>query len=361
MPIKIESPGGEDAFREFILFQDRVYESRSARWPAAVEMQLPLLLGQAAAALEKRLRPFVARESGEVVARVLAAIDERYQRRWNERLGHLAMFEAMPGRRDAVRQMLDAACEWLRSQGAEAARAGFNLPLDDTPFVVDEYALLPPSLLRRHSPDYYHAFLKDAGFETEKGMVDYKIEVTPELIARYQSALEAGRRGGFDLVPLREVAPARLVPDFAPAFNEAFWNHWGIAPMREEGFAEIFTWFELNGGLDTSVIAYRGREVVGTLLVAPEDSAHAVVKAGRTLRDSEKLNFLAIGVREPARGRGVNLAMASYAYLELIRRGAKYLSYTLVLDDNWPSRRTAEKLGARVCASYVAYRRNFRS
>jgi hypothetical protein len=37
------------------------------------------------------------------------------------------------------------------------------------------------------------------------------------------------------------------------------------------------------------------------------------------------------------------------------------VSYTLVLDDNWPSRRTAEKLGAEVCASYVAYRREFRT
>jgi hypothetical protein len=49
--------------------------------------------------------------------------------------------------------------------------------------------------------------------------------------------------------------------------------------------------------------------------------------------------------------------MAARSFLELVRRGATWLSYTLVLDDNWPSRRTAEKLGARVCANYVAYRR----
>ena len=45
------------------------------------------------------------------------------------------------------------------------------------------------------------------------------------------------------------------------------------------------------------------------------------------------------------------------AWLELVRLGATHLSYTLVLDDNWPSRRTAEKLGAAVCAHYVAYAR----
>jgi len=56
----------------------------------------------------------------------------------------------------------------------------------------------------------------------------------------------------------------------------------------------------------------------------------------------------------------LNLAMAAHGYLELVRRGARFLSYTLVLDDNWPSRRTAEKLGAAVCASYLAYRRDLR-
>jgi hypothetical protein len=52
--------------------------------------------------------------------------------------------------------------------------------------------------------------------------------------------------------------------------------------------------------------------------------------------------------------------MAARTYLELVKPGAKHLSYTLVLDDNWPSRRTGEKLGGYVCANYVTYRRNFR-
>ena len=41
MALKLETPEGMDALSEFILFQDRVYQSRSARWPVLV----PLLLG----------------------------------------------------------------------------------------------------------------------------------------------------------------------------------------------------------------------------------------------------------------------------------------------------------------------------
>jgi hypothetical protein len=43
----------------------------------------------------------------------------------------------------------------------------------------------------------------------------------------------------------------------------------------------------------------------------------------------------------------------------MIGRGYKTASYTVVLDDNWPSRRTAEKLGARVTRNFNVYRKEF--
>lgn len=359
MATRIESPDSQAGFTAFLKFQDVIRPELMARWPAPTEMQLPFLMGVSALAAGKTMKAFMARHDGEMQARVVALLDPDYNQRWKDRLGHLVLFEARPGSYRATRELLDAACEWLQSQGAHAARAGFYLPIE-MPFVVDEYDALPPNLMRQN-PDYYHSLIKDARFESEKGLVDYKIEVTPELIARYESALEAGRRGGYEIVPLKDLPSEKRVSEFAPAWNEAFYNHWGFVAASNEAYAEMLGFFELLGGLETSLVAYRGSEVVGTLMVVPEETVHAALKPGRVLEDSEKLNFLGIGVREVARGRGVNLAMASYAYLKLIQRGAKYLSYTLVVDDNWPSRRTAEKLGAKVCANYLAYRRNFRS
>jgi hypothetical protein len=92
----------------------------------------------------------------------------------------------------------------------------------------------------------------------------------------------------------------------------------------------------------------------------PDVSSFAVVAPGRTVAPAERLNSLGIAVRQRARGLGVNLAMAAHAFLASVERGATHVSYTLVLDDNWPSRRTAEKLGASVCANYVTYRRRLR-
>ena len=357
--MKVEYPDGKDALAEFILFSDRVYGYRSARWPASVEMQMPLLTGESADCEDRTLKPLLVRDQGEIVARAVAALDERYNRHWNERLGHIVMFEAMPDSREAVKLLMDSACDWLRSKGTEAARAGFGVGFADMPFAIDEYEALPPAWVRQN-PAYYHRLLKDAGFESEQGWVDYKIKVTPELTNRYASALEAAQRSGFEIVPAKAVPESRRVHEFNDTFNDAFRYHWGLAPLTDAQWAEIFGYFAGVGILDTSVLAYRGSDPIGMLIVIPELTQGAVATAPRAIQDSEKLNMLGIGVRSTQRGKGVNLAMASYAYLELIRRGATWLSYTMVLDDNWPSRRTGEKLGAQVCANYMVYRRNFR-
>lgn len=357
MGVKIEIPQGRSDLIEFLRFHDAVYESRDAAWAAFVPLQLPILTGESPFAHDRKIRPFLARDRGRIVARAVAMVDAAYNRHWNERLGHIVWFEAMPETREATRLLMDAACEWLEQQGTEAARAGFGVL--EFPFVIDEYDLLPPTGVRQN-PAYYHRLLKDAGFESEKGWTDYKIEVCPELVARWQGALESALRAGYEIVPLRDLPESRRVREFTETWNEAFRAHWGFAPFTEAEYSLLFALLEPAGVLDTSVIAYANGSPVGALWVGPEISATARLKPGRVLADVEKLNFLGIGVRESARGRGVNLAMASYAFIELVRRGARVLSYTLVLDDNWPSRRTAEKLGAWACASYMVYRRNFR-
>jgi GNAT superfamily N-acetyltransferase len=357
MRLRIEIPQGDKALTEFVQFYDQVYQYRDARWQAPLELQLPILTADSPFAQGREIRPFLAYEGSSIVARAAAVMDERYKRHWQERLGHLIMFEALPDSRAATKLLVDTACEWLNERGAEAARAGFGLI--DFPFVIDDYESLPPDLARQN-PAYYHRLLKDAGFESEKGWVDYKIEVRPELIEQWNHALESARRRGYEIVPLKDVSNVHRISDFAATWKDTFKSHWGFTPLSEDEISLLLEAFKPAGAFDTSVIAYNNAAPVGMVFVVPEVSATAVLKAGRVLKDSEKLNILAIGVRESARGQGVNLAMAAYAYLELVRRGAKYLSYTLVLDDNWPSRRTAEKLGAFVCANYMVYRRNFR-
>jgi hypothetical protein len=304
--------------------------------------------------VDRRVRPSAARDGDRLVARAVAVADERYRRHWQEPLGHLVMFEALPDTRDAVRALVAEAADWLASTGATAVRAGMGV--FDFPFAIDDYDTLPPAWLRQN-PAYYHALLKDAGFETEQGFVDYKLRVTPALVAEWERSLAAVEASGYRIVPLAEIPQAGREAAFVEIWNAAFGRHWGYTPFSVAELQTMVGFFGPLGMLDLSMMALRGDDPVGALWVVPSGADFAARAPGRALRDDERLNVLGIGVRDVARGRGVNLAMAARSFLELVRRGATWLSYTLVLDDNWPSRRTAEKLGARVCANYVAYRR----
>lgn len=358
MAMVVEHPTDRPALTDFVTFHDDVYRARGAWWGAFVPFQLPVLTGESPFVADRHFHPLRVRDGARTLARVVAVIDERYQRHWRETLGHLVMFEALPGTREAVRLLMDAACEWLAARGATAARAGSGVL--EFPFAIDAYEALPPSWLRQN-PAYYHALLKDAGFETERGFVDYRIRVRPELVTRWESAVEGARRAGYSLVPLRDLPAAERASEFTALWNESFARHWGFTPFSEAEMALLLDTFAPFGMLDLSVFAFDREGAAGGVWVVPDTSGFAQLAPGRTLDPVERLNVLGIGVRERARGHGVNMAVAAWAYLELVRRGATHVSYTLVLDDNWPSRRTAEKLGAEVCANYVAYRRELRA
>ena len=67
MTIYIEVPQGADALKEFVLFHDRVYESRSARWPAALDLQLPILTGDSPFVRDRQIHPLLAREGSTII------------------------------------------------------------------------------------------------------------------------------------------------------------------------------------------------------------------------------------------------------------------------------------------------------
>ena len=90
-PIHIERADGKDAIAEFVALHDRVYASRAVRWESS-PLHLPMLRGMTPATIDRELHPLVARDGGEVVARVCAVVDGPYLKHWNERVGHLLLF-----------------------------------------------------------------------------------------------------------------------------------------------------------------------------------------------------------------------------------------------------------------------------
>jgi hypothetical protein len=361
--ISIENPRSRAAMEDFARLPFVVYAQREAWWPPDIQNEVDLLSHRSPLSPFLEIEPFVARRDGKIVARVSAVINHRYNAHWKEKLGQLIHFEALPDEDAAATTMLQAAANWLREHAMDAARTGFAAFLD-YPYAIDNYGGFPSFLLRAN-PACYHRYLKHAGFETERGQLDYTAHLTPDLIARYRGMLEAARQGGIQLRSWREFGYLAAINAWTDVTNVAFRDHWGWNPVtRAEAWLMLASLWE-SPVSDLSMVAVFDREVVGAVFCVPDLSETlASLKRGVKLPPDKgggtRGALINIGVIDAVRGRGVARAMAARSFIEMEHQGMQYAGYTLVLDDNWPSRRCAESLGARVTSNFLTYRRDLR-
>lgn len=350
----------------YVDFAREVYRDDPNWVPGDKHHLIKILSGDAGFGPQSEIQAFAVEHEGRTLATIAALKDETYHRHWDERLGHLLLFEALPDQGEAVETLISGACEWLRERNCTAVRmsmlAGIQLPL-----TIDAYDVVP-TCFHTYNPAYYHSYIKNCGFVTEQGLVQYQVQFTSELERRYREMVQRAQDSGvivrsWDFERLEEEGDA-----FAALGNETFSAHWGFMPLPEavmRGFTvesrdllipEFLGFAEVDG------------ERVGFVYSLPDLNQALHPMRDRPLEENfpEFLErfaaidhgvLLIIGVKREFRGRGINLALAAHSYLGMIARRYKTASYTVVLDDNWPSRRTAEKLGARVTRNFNVYRK----
>ena len=225
---RIERAVSADELTEFWLFANDVYADRPVHWTTTSDDLNPMLKGDGppppVAVLRRSWRGRTGRSSLVPPLLLTSATSSTGARP----SATLPCSRLSPARLRQSAPLMDEACAWLRGQGLEAARAGFS-SLNDWPYTVDAYELLPPPGLRQN-PAYYHALLKEARFVPEKGWVDYKIEVTPQLVERWQQMLRAAKGAGFSILSFAESDEDRRISDFNMVWNAAFVRYWGGAP-----------------------------------------------------------------------------------------------------------------------------------
>lgn len=349
----------------FIDFEDEVYRHNLYWVPPNKHHLLKLLSGNAGFGPQSEIQAFVVLRDGRILARVAALYDEAYYLHWEERLGHLVFFEALPDQMQAVDVLMRNACAWLRERGCIAARLSM-LPAVQLPLTIDAYDAVP-TCFNRFNPPYYHSYIKNSRFVTERGIVEYEVEFSTELERRYRQMIQRANDAGivirsWDFDRLEEEGKA-----FAALANETFSAHWAFMPLPDAVMRAFYVDFKDFLIPEFLVFAEVEGERVGFVYSLPDlnQALHPLrdkvleenfPEFQRRFQEIDRGALLIIGVKKEFRGRGINLAMGAHSYLGMIARGYKTASYT-VLDDNWPSRGTMEKLGGKVIRNFVVYRK----
>ena len=364
--MRVRSLSSAEELQRYVNFGQEVYRDISPWVPPDSQHLVELLSGHGGFGADTYIQPFLIENGDKVLATITAVTSDIYNQRWKERLGHLLFFEALPDQNEAVETLMQAAEDWCRARDCQAARMSL-LPGMQLPMTIDAYDEIP-TIFHNYNPPYYHSYVKNAGFRTECGVVQYQIRFTPELAKRYRAMVERAEKSG---VSLRTWDFDRLEAEnetFTSLFNETFAEHFGFMPLPAAVMSGLTVGLKDFLISDFTLFAEADGATVGFVFSSPDlnqvfhrmkgkDLEQNFAEFQQLLSTIDHGVLLIIGVRKSQRGRGVNLALAARSYLAMIERGYKTGSYTVVMDDNWPSRRTAEKLGARVTRNFNVYRK----
>ena len=365
--MRVRSLSSSEDLQRYVDFGQEVYRDIPQWVPSDSHHMVSLLSGQAGFGAETQIQAFSIEDNGRLLATITAVTSDIYNRRWKERMGHLLFFEALPDQNEAVQTLMRAAIDWCQERDCQAVRMSL-LPGMQLPMTIDAYDDVP-TVFHTYNPSYYHSYIKNAGFRTECGVVQYQVSFTPELAERYRAMVKRGEDSG---VTLRTWDFEQLEAEnerFTAIANETFADHFGFMPLPPAVMSTMTVGFKDFLVSDFMLFAEADGETVGFVYSLPDlnqalqrmrgkDIEENFAEFQRLLQTIDHGALLIIGVKKSQRGRGVNLALAARSYLGMIDRGYKTGSYTVVMDDNWPSRRTAEKLGARVTRNFNVYRKD---
>jgi GNAT superfamily N-acetyltransferase len=312
---------------------------------------------------------FLARRGSEVVGRISAHVDRRYNEFHSvdgkkDRTGFWGFFESVEDA-DVAGALFDAAASWAGSQGMTSliGPASFSLN-DEAGLLVDGFDS-PPMILMTYNHPYYELLIEKAGLDPVQDLFAYRLDASIEPPAEIVSeARTADAEFTFRTIRLSEFDAE--MQRFLTVYNDAWDRNWGFVPLTEEELIHHSKALRPILDPDLVVIAERGDEPVAIALSLPDvnevlrgargklgpvSAARLLVKARR--RRWTACRVFTLGVRRSFRRTGIG----AHLYLDTLaaakRNGYEWGEMSWILASNEEMNRAIRRMGG---ARYKTYR-----
>jgi GNAT superfamily N-acetyltransferase len=356
-------------FRTFLRFPWRIYLD-DPQW-------VPPLLSEVAKVLHRGKHPFhshaevayyLARRRGEVVGRIAASINHRFNEFQQTRIGNFGFFECVNDA-EVARALLDAAESWSREHGMKTLQGPFNFSTNDefcSPGVLVEGFEHPPVLMMAHTPSYYGGLLEACGFVKAKDLLSYWVEgeAPPERLVRGLARLKQRQKVVLRPLNLNELhGEVRRIKEI---YHSAWERNWGFVPMTDAELDHMAASLKPVLIPRFCTIAEIEGEPVAFALQLPDLNQAVKGMNGRLLpigwlrflwarRRINAVRVLTLGVKPGHRHRGLDSMLIVHLFTEGLRVGCGRGECGWVLEDNMPMRRGLERIGGRVYKVYRVY------
>lgn len=372
--VTVREVSGRKGNKEFVRMVWRLYEGQE-NWVPPIEMDRMRLIDTAKNPFYKhaKLQLFIADRGGEPVGRIAAIVNHAHNETHNDKLGFFGFFESVDDQ-NVANALLNAASDWLRSQGMDSVRGPVSPSTNDEVGLLIEGFEHPPSAMMPWNPPYYAELLKNAGFGLEKRLLAWLVtypECLTDKMERVTALLK--QRGRVHVRSLNMKRFPEEVENIKRIYNQAWQPNWGFVPMTDEEMNTLA--YELKQIIDPDIVLFAEKEgedqPIGFALALPninealalgkpippgaKNLPTAIMNLMTNKKKIKSMRIVILGVLPKYQGQGVD-AMLYRELMEQARaKGMPNGEASWVLEDNTMMTRAAEMMQAKAYKTYGVY------
>ena len=313
----------------------------------------------------------LAERDGELVGRISAHVDHRWDEFRGGSAGMFGFFECVPDQAVAD-ALLDAAAAWLAERGRERMLGPMDFTMNDECGILVEGFDEPSMVLEPWHPPDYGRMIEAHGLEKEIDLLMWRLylgelQEGDSFHPMIHAAAAKSREEGVVVRPMRKRDMEAEVHRFMDVYNEAWGRNWGFVPITDAEVA--FQAKNLRPVLDEhwAMIAEHDGEVVGAALTLPDINQALARMRGRLLplgwwhflrrrRYIDRLRVFALGVKSEYQHLGVAAALYERHLESAADPGPRGGHMGWILETNGPMNRAMEGMGGEVVQKYRIYR-----
>ena len=367
---QVSSDRDRDAF---IKFPWRIYRNDPA-W-------VPPLIIERKEFLDRHKHPFyehgdaalfLARRDDQIVGRIMASDDPRYNELHQTNVGCFGLFESIDDR-DVAAALFEAAAKWLRARGRDEMMGPIDYSTNYMCALLVDGFQYPPTILTAHNPPYYAALIENYSFVKAKDWYAWWFSEFPAAAERLRKIAMA--RAGKLAVKIRKVKLKKIKQEsqrIRTIYNQAWEKNWGFVPFTEAEMDHMAKEMKPLIVPEAMLIAEIGDDPVGFVIGVPDINVALRHINGRLTCFGLPIGLLkllyyrffkirtgrliALGVVERFRRAGIAEMLVLGLMGAAFKRGFTG-ELSMTLEDNVMVNRFIEAMGARRYKTYRIYRK----
>ncbi len=315
------------------------------------------------------LQCFLAYKGDQIVGRIAAIKNPRYNEYHNSNVGFFGFFD-FENDITIAKALLDKAKDWLKSEGYERIIGPTNFTTNETAgFLVDGYNE-PAKIMMTYNKPYYIDIVQKLGLTKEMDLFAYMIptqSVSDKSIKLSKLLEERLAKNG---IKIRNISPKNFkaeVEKLKKVYNAAWEKNWGFVPFTDNEFKHIAEGLKLMVDEDFAYMAEHNGEPVGFSISIPDVNEITInFKKGRLLpfnifklllnkRKPKCVRIMATGVVDGYRKKGIEAIFFAKNILEARKRNLKGGEASWILENNVDMVQAAEKLNGKKYKTYRLY------